>query len=236
MLHPRRSPGLSPPRTGADLSRALLACAPHSTDAATLALAGVLSTRFERHGLHQLPLPGRNAAATQALLARWFPGADALLGLDWEALAAAPSTEARADEIDDLVALLTAHTHPATGSPIHTPHAPHATHATHAHAHAEDLAWALAFACLEPNHLWQDLHLPSRAELSQLMHDWFPTLATRNVAHMKWKKFLYKQLCERENLFICKSPSCQTCSDHPLCFGPETAQTTPWTATSHHDR
>ncbi|WP_460506103.1 nitrogen fixation protein NifQ [Hydrogenophaga soli] len=228
MLHPRRSPGLNLPRTGADLSRALLACARHPTDPATQALAGVLSTRFERHGLHQLPLPGRDVAHTQALLARWFPGAGAVLGLDWEALAAAPSTEARADEIDDLVALLTAHTRPATSSPIHTPHA--------THAHAEDLAWALAFACLEPNHLWQDLHLPSRAELSQLMHDWFPTLAARNVAHMKWKKFLYKQLCERENLFICKSPSCQTCSDHPLCFGPETAQTTPWTATSHHDR
>ena len=23
---------------------------------------------------------------------------------------------------------------------------------------------------------------------------------------MKWKKFLYKQLCEREQLFICKAP------------------------------
>jgi nitrogen fixation protein NifQ len=201
------------------VSRALLACARHPTDAATLALAGVLSTRFERHGLHRLPLPGRDAAHTHALMARWFPGADALLGLDWKALADAPCAD-DIDDINDLVALLTAHANPQAGS------APH----------AEDLAWALASACLEPNHLWQDLHLPSRNELSQLMAQWFTPLAERNVAHMKWKKFLYKQLCERENLFICKSPSCHTCSDHPLCFGPETAQTTPWTPSSHHER
>ncbi|MCK7499364.1 MAG: nitrogen fixation protein NifQ [Comamonadaceae bacterium] len=31
---------------------------------------------------------------------------------------------------------------------------------------------------------------------------------------MKWKKFLYKQLCEREEILVCKAPSCAVCCDH----------------------
>ena len=79
----------------------------------------------------------------------------------------------------------------------------------------------VALASLGDNHLWQDLQLPSRAELSALMRHWFPALVAKNHADMKWKKFLYKQLCEREALFICKAPSCAVCTDHALCFGPE---------------
>ena len=62
----------------------------------------------------------------------------------------------------------------------------------------------------------------ARAELSALMRHWFPALVAKNHADMKWKKFLYKQLCEREEVFICKAPSCAVCSDQPVCFGPET--------------
>jgi nitrogen fixation protein NifQ len=54
------------------------------------------------------------------------------------------------------------------------------------------------------------------------MRCWFPALVARNAGDMKWKKFLYRQLCEREQLLICKSPSCSVCSDLPVCFGPET--------------
>jgi nitrogen fixation protein NifQ len=84
------------------------------------------------------------------------------------------------------------------------------------------MAEHVALACLGDNHLWQDLQLASRAELSALMQRWFPELVARNHADMKWKKFLYKQLCEREALFICKAPSCDVCTDRPVCFGPET--------------
>jgi nitrogen fixation protein NifQ len=98
----------------------------------------------------------------------------------------------------------------------------------HANAQAGDgdalaaVAERVALACLGDNHLWQDLQLASRGELSELMRHWFPALVARNHADMKWKKFLYKQLCEREALFICKAPSCEVCTDRPLCFGPET--------------
>ena len=73
----------------------------------------------------------------------------------------------------------------------------------------------------DDNHLWQDLGLGSRSELSALMARWFPALVAKNAFDMKWKKFLYRQLCEREQLLICRSPSCAVCSDHDLCFGPE---------------
>ncbi len=114
--------------------------------------------------------------------------------------------DARHDEVDDLVALLLDHADPRAGPPIDR----------------HRVATAIAIGCLGDDHLWQDLRLPSRRHLSALFAHWFPALAAKNVHDMKWKKFLYKQLCERESLFICKAPSCAACSDFALCFGPET--------------
>ena len=114
--------------------------------------------------------------------------------------------DARADEVADLLALLLDHADPAAGS---------------ADERAA-VAGTVALACLGDNHLWQDLQFGSRAELSALMRRWFPALVAKNAADMKWKKFLYKQLCEREELFICKAPSCAVCCDRAVCFGPET--------------
>jgi nitrogen fixation protein NifQ len=75
--------------------------------------------------------------------------------------------------------------------------------------------------CLGSNHLWQDLGLWSRSQLSALMQFNFPELAAKNNKDMKWKKFLYKQLCEAEGLFLCRAPSCEVCIDYSKCFGPE---------------
>jgi nitrogen fixation protein NifQ len=38
---------------------------------------------------------------------------------------------------------------------------------------------------------------------------------------MKWKKFLYRQLCLEEGIYVCRAPSCEVCKDYDLCFGPE---------------
>lgn len=185
----------------------LLRCAPDPVDPATLALAGVIGAAFARHGRGVLPLPGLDADATRELVARWFPGADAMLRLDWPALAGAERVEPRRDEIEDLAALFLAHAHAAAGPP----------------EAARAVAYALAAGSLGDNHLWQDLRLPSRRELSALIARWFPELAARNDRDMKWKKFFYRELCAREQLFICKSPSCGVCSDYGLCFGAEEA-------------
>ncbi len=111
----------------------------------------------------------------------------------------------RDDEVADLVSLLLAHADPAAGTA----------------REIARVAFTVALASLGDNHLWQDLQLGSRAELSALMRHWFPALVALNAGDMKWKKFLYRQLCEREQVLICKSPSCAVCSDRPACFGPE---------------
>ena len=185
----------------------LMACATDSDAPEVQAMAGVLATAFERFGAEQLPLAGLGAASTRHLLARWFPGADQALALNWQALARADRAEPRYDEIEELVALLTEAAAPAAGAQEET----------------RWLAHALGQASLGDNHLWQDLHLPSRRELSVLMSRWFPLLAARNERDMKWKKFLYKQLCDKAELSICRAPSCGVCSDYVNCYGPEDA-------------
>jgi nitrogen fixation protein NifQ len=124
---------------------------------------------------------------------------------DWEALADRIAT--RRDEITDLTCLLSDHADPAAGTA----------------AEMNTIAWALACASLGDQHLWQDLGLPSRSELSALIAHWFPSLFALNTQHMKWKKFFYKQLCLREDLLICRAPTCSVCSDQADCFGPELA-------------
>jgi nitrogen fixation protein NifQ len=112
----------------------------------------------------------------------------------------------RGDEVEDVFELLLEHADPRAGSA----------------AECAAVAEAVAVACLGDDHLWQDLQLASRAELSTLMTRWFPTLAAKNVGDMKWKRFLYKQLCDRAQV-SCRAPSCGVCSDYARCFGPEEA-------------
>ena len=87
--------------------------------------------------------------------------------------------------------------------------------------HHRRVAHLVATACMGHDHLWQDLGLPNRQALSILLTTHFPALAAKNSGDMKWKKFFYKQLCEREGINICKSPSCGVCCDYDICFGPE---------------
>ena len=108
----------------------------------------------------------------------------------------------REDEVQDLRALLLEHADPQAGPA----------------AWIDAAATAVAVACLGDNHLWQDLLLNNRHELNALLRHWFPSLVAANHADMKWKKFLYRALCERENILICKSPSCEVCSDRGVCF------------------
>lgn len=88
----------------------------------------------------------------------------------------------------------------------------------------EQTEWLITLivtACLGSDHLWQDLGLWSRNDLSALLNHNFPEMAVRNAQDMKWKKFLYKQLCEAEGLYVCRAPSCEVCKDYPVCFGSE---------------
>ncbi len=112
----------------------------------------------------------------------------------------------RPDEYDDLLGLLLEH----ASSP-----------------EAEHYAREIATACLGENHLWQDMGLPDRQCLSDLFETHFNALYVGNSANMKWKKFLYKQLCDKLEVSACRSPSCGICADYENCFGPEVSGTRP---------
>lgn len=139
---------------------------------------------------------GLSVEAFSQLLASHFPGADLEL----------PTVSGIADERDlervDVLTLLLQH---------------------RAQRHLSEiwLAEIVTAACMANDHLWQDLGLWSRDWLSQLMSQNFPALAAKNVHDMKWKKFLYKQLCEQEGINACRAPSCEYCTDYLTCFGPE---------------
>lgn len=111
-------------------------------------------------------------------------------------------TDHRMDEYDDIIELLMDHRHDDSEETKRV------------------VVW-MAEACMGNNHLWQDMRLPNRMALSALMQQHFPELAAKNTGDMKWKKFFYKQLCERADIFICKSPSCGVCIDYDKCFGHE---------------
>lgn len=85
----------------------------------------------------------------------------------------------------------------------------------------EWLAHIIARRSLGANHLWQDLGLTGRADLSGMMRRHFVGLAELNSRDMKWKKFFYRELCQREGVVICKSPNCEVCTDASICFGAE---------------
>ncbi len=94
-------------------------------------------------------------------------------------------------------------------------------HRSAADPSTEWVAEIVTVACMAQEHLWRDLGVWSRRDLSQLMYRNFPDLAARNVRDMKWKKFLYKQMCEAEGIYVCRAPSCDACTDYDRCFGPE---------------
>lgn len=94
-------------------------------------------------------------------------------------------------------------------------------HRSHAGPEPEWLAAILARRSLASNHLWQDMGFADRGELNLMFARHFPALKARNAQDMKWKKFFYRSLCEREGLLLCKSPNCEVCEDFHDCFGAE---------------
>ncbi|MCA6111340.1 nitrogen fixation protein NifQ [Bradyrhizobium cenepequi] len=86
------------------------------------------------------------------------------------------------------------------------------------------LAAMIARRAIEPNHLWEDLGLRDRGELSRLLSRHFAPLAARNVNNMRWKRFFYRTLCEDDGLVMCTTPVCTQCNDFDLCFGDESGE------------
>ncbi len=179
----------------------LLVHARDPQDPVTLAFASAIelarsSSRMPGRGGFGLDLE-----AFAALLDEYFPGAPGTyLALAFRASLA--DGNKGFDEFEDLVGLLLEH---RGNDSLET----------------FWLAHAVSACCMGEDHLWQDMGLPNRQALSDLLARYFPALFARNTGGMRWKKFFYKQLCERNEAFVCRSPSCADCIEYTNCFGPE---------------
>jgi len=182
----------------------LMAYAARRGDALTQAFAGAVCTAMDQ-GMYPARMFSLGDTQFAGLLDRYFPGAwHDLFAVEARASAESACPSFREDEIQDLVALLL-------------------DHRSRNGDEETWLAYAIAIGCMGGNHLWQDLGLTGRQDLSDLLRNHFAALHDKNVANMKWKKFFYKQLCDRAEVSLCKAPSCQVCDDYPKCFGPEAA-------------
>ncbi len=86
------------------------------------------------------------------------------------------------------------------------------------------LASMIARRAMEPNHLWEDLGLRDRSELTRLLSRHFAPIAVRNTHNMRWKRFFYRALCESDGFVMCTTPVCTDCRDFDLCFGDESGE------------
>lgn len=80
------------------------------------------------------------------------------------------------------------------------------------------LAKILATRTALPGHLWVAMGLTERAQLTSAIRRHLPTLANSNRQNMRWKRYLFKQVCDLNGGVMCKAPNCGECSDYSLCF------------------
>lgn len=143
---------------------------------------------------------GLSAVELTELVMRWFPAAVDLIA-EWMPRAAAKDDEEAAMVRDLLIGQRSSESDVGIW-----------------------LAAMIARRAMEPNHLWEDLGLRDRAELTRLLGRHFAPLAARNINNMRWKRFFYRMLCEDDGLVMCTTPICTECNDFNLCFGEENGE------------
>ncbi|RQV08961.1 nitrogen fixation protein NifQ [Burkholderia cenocepacia] len=163
-------------------------------------LFGTLVTA--RAGRNELSLLGLPPGQFAGLLARQFPH---LRSVDTVALTSA------------VAPLPLSATHSAFVATLHARLMGDANPAV-ARDDADCLASIIAHACLRPDHLWRDLGLDGRDAVSAMLARFFPTLAARNVAHLRWKKFLAQEVAASRGVPPGPAPGCPGCEDFGFCF------------------
>lgn len=188
---------------GADLYERLVLCPSHETDIARDAdfdqhvIASILAVSIIDHG-DVAKGSGLDDKELDALLRQRFP----LAKLDAATIGAGGGLDDEAAMLRDLLL-------------------------GHRSCEAQLGSWLAAMIArraMEPNHLWEDLGLRNRAELSRMLMRHFAPLAERNTRNMRWKRFFYRMLCEDDGFVLCTTPVCTDCSDFDLCFGDETGE------------
>lgn len=181
----------------------LMAHARNPADHLTQAFAGVIHSTRRNQGQTNPNMLGLAEECFASLMESYFPRALFNAGMSLAHSVAPPGCEAMCgEEFGDLLGLLL-------------------EHRTRPDQESEWLAFAIATACMGNDHLYQDMGLPNRQILSDLLSEYFTSLFVRNSGNMKWKKFFYKQLCDHSGVNACRAPSCALCVDYLKCFGPE---------------
>ncbi|MDE1182310.1 nitrogen fixation protein NifQ [Paraburkholderia sp.] len=85
-------------------------------------------------------------------------------------------------------------------------------------ADADCLASIIAHACLRPDHLWRDLGLRGRDDVTQMLDRYVPSLVARNVDNLRWKKLLARELALSLGETPGPAPGCPGCEDFSFCF------------------
>jgi nitrogen fixation protein NifQ len=80
------------------------------------------------------------------------------------------------------------------------------------------LVQMIAARAAHPGHLWVAMGLFERPELTAAIRRLLPSLAAANSQGMRWKRFLFRQVCDLQGATLCKAPDCGVCSDYALCF------------------
>lgn len=83
---------------------------------------------------------------------------------------------------------------------------------------ARALATILAHACLRPDHLWRDLGLSGRDDVTQMLTRFFPDVVARNTENLRWKKLLARELALSYGGVPGPAPGCPGCEDFGFCF------------------
>ncbi|EON11026.1 NifQ family protein [Pandoraea sp. SD6-2] len=85
-------------------------------------------------------------------------------------------------------------------------------------ADAADMATILATACLRPDHLWRDLGLTGREDVTALLTHCFPSLVIENTANLRWKRFLAEACARAYGRAPAPAPGCPGCEAYGECF------------------
>lgn len=83
---------------------------------------------------------------------------------------------------------------------------------------AELLAKMISARAAYSGHLWISMGFFKRPQLTAAIQRHLPKLAVANQDNMRWKRFLFKQVCDLNGGTLCKTPNCSDCSDFALCF------------------
>ena len=83
---------------------------------------------------------------------------------------------------------------------------------------AHCLATIISAASLRPDHLWRDLGLSGRDDVTDMLERHYPMLVARNTTNLRWKKFLAQEVAHAQGVAPTSAPGCPGCDDYGFCY------------------